>query len=88
MADIFANHADQVSAPATRAVTVTPHDTAPLTDIPKALFVGSGGNLALRGVGGGVDTLWKNVPAGTVLPIRAAFVRATGTSAGDILALY
>lgn len=88
MPDVFANQADQVSAPATRAVAVMPHDSNALTDIPKALFVGSGGNLTLRGVGGGADTLWKNVPAGTVLPIRAAFVRATGTSAGDILALY
>ncbi len=43
MADAFASHADKVSAPATRAVAVVPHDSQSLADIPKALFVGSGG---------------------------------------------
>lgn len=88
MSDPFQNVADQVSAPATRAVAVSPHDGNALTDIPKAIFVGTGGNVTMRGVGGGGDTVWKNVPAGTVLPFRAQYVRATGTSAGDLLALY
>ena len=41
MADQFSTNADQVSAPATKALAVSPHDTNPLTDIPTALFVGS-----------------------------------------------
>lgn len=49
MSDQFSSHADQVSAPATRAVAVTPHDSNALADIPKALFVGTGGNIAMRG---------------------------------------
>ena len=49
MADPFARVADQVTAPATRTVAVTPHDTTPLADIPKALFVGTGGTLVARG---------------------------------------
>ncbi|MFL9839949.1 hypothetical protein ABS767_03140 [Sphingomonas sp. ST-64] len=88
MSDQFQNRADTVSAPATRAVAVTPHDSNPLTDAPKALYVGTGGNITMRGVNGTADTLWKNVPGGTVLPFRARYVRATGTSAGDLLALY
>ena len=88
MADGFLNHADSVSAPATRAVAVAPDDVAALVEVPKALFVGTGGTLVLRGAGGGGDVMFKNVAAGTVLPFRAAFVRATGTSAADILALY
>lgn len=88
MSDPFANLADQLSAPATRAVAVTPHDSDPLTDSPKALYVGTGGNITMRGVNGTADTLWKNIPAGTVLPFRARYVRATGTSATDLLALY
>jgi len=88
MADQFQNSADQVSAPATRALAVTPHDSNALSDIPKALFVGTGGNITMRGVNGSADQLWKNVPSGTVLPFRAQYVRATGTSAGDLLALY
>lgn len=88
MADQFSAHGDSVSAPATRAVAVVPHDAEALADIPKALFVGTGGSIAMRGAGGGADQLWKNVPDGAILPFRAQFVRATGTNAADILALY
>jgi hypothetical protein len=88
MADAFSNSADAVSAPATRAVAVVPHDSNPLADVPKALFVGTGGNVTARGVGGGADVLFRNVQPGSVLPLRAQYVRATGTSAADIVALY
>jgi hypothetical protein len=88
VADQFSNNADQVSAPATRALAVTPHDSNALADIPKALFVGTGGHIAMRGVNGSADQLWKNVPSGAVLPFRAQYVRATGTTAADLLALY
>jgi len=88
MSDQFQNNADQVSAPATRAVSVTPHDSNALSDIPKALFVGTGGSITMRGVNGAADQVWKNVPSGSVLPFRAQYVRATGTTAADLLALY
>jgi hypothetical protein len=88
MADAFAGAVDGVSAPATRAVAVVPHDVNALADVPKALFVGTGGHLVLRGSGGGGDVAFKNVADGTVLPVRALFVRATGTTAADIVALY
>ena len=87
MADAFATFADQVSAPATRAVAITPSDSQPLGDLPKALFVGTGGTLVLRGAGAS-DTVWRNVASGSVLPFRAQYVRATGTTASDLLALY
>ena len=88
MADQFANAADQVSAPATRAVSVTPHDSNALADIPKALFIGTGGTIVMRGANDSADRSWKNVPSGSVLPFRAQYVRATGTTAADLLALY
>lgn len=88
MTDFFSQAADSVSAPARRAVAVSPHDTNPLTDIPKALFIGTAGNITMRGVDGTADNVWKNLAAGTVLPFRAQYVRATGTTAADILALY
>jgi hypothetical protein len=88
MPDPFATYSDSVGAPATRVVVVTPHDSTALTDIPKALYVGTAGNITMRGVNGTSDAVWKNVPAGTTLPFRAQFIRATGTTAADILALY
>jgi hypothetical protein len=88
MADSFSNSADAVSAPARRAAAVTPSDSVALTDIPKALYVGRGGTLVARGVDDAADVSFVNVGAGAILPIRARYVRATGTSAGDIVALY
>lgn len=87
MTDPFQNRADAPFAPATRVQAVTPHDTDPLTDIPKALYVGSGGTIVVQGTSGG-DAAFANVADGSVLPVRARFVRATGTTAGDIVALY
>jgi hypothetical protein len=88
MADAFSTFSSTVSDPSTLAVAVTAHDTNPLTDIPKAIFVGTTGNITMRGVGGGSDTVWKNIPSGTTIPFRAQYIRSTGTTAADILALY
>ncbi|HEY0446178.1 MAG TPA: hypothetical protein VGD19_06960 [Allosphingosinicella sp.] len=79
---------DSVIAPAARGAAVAPHDVNPIGEVPKALFVGTGGNLTLCGVDGGPDVLLKNVQSGTIIPIRARYVRATGTTAADIVALY
>lgn len=87
MADQFSGTLDSVSAPATRGVAVAPHDVNGLADVPKALFVGTGGNLTVRG-SGNADLVFKNVPDGSILPFRAQYVRATGTTAADIVALY
>lgn len=88
MADSFSSNSDSVSAPATRVVAVVPHDVNALTDIPKALFIGTGGNITMRGVNGAADLLWKNIASGAIVPFRAQYIRATGTTAADILALY
>lgn len=88
MADQYAGMVDSMTSPARRSVAVTPHDANALLDIPKALFVGTGGILTMRGAGDVADQVWKNVPDGTVLPFRAHYIRASGTTAADILALY
>ena len=66
---------------------MVPHDVNPIA-VPKALFVGGGGDLVLRGVADAGDVTFKNLAAGSVLPFRAQFVRATGTTASSIVALY
>lgn len=88
MADQFEGTLDSVSSPARRAVAVVPHDMNPIPDVPKALYVGTGGSITMAGAGGGADQVWANVQPGTILPFRARYVRATGTTAADILALY
>lgn len=75
------------AGPASRAEQVKTHNSNPLPDVPRALFVGKGGTLKMRGVDDTEDRTWK-VPAGAVIPFRAQFIRTTGTTADDILALY
>lgn len=91
MADSFSGFSDSVSNPATRAAVVTPSDTDNLADIPKAIYVGTGGNIAMIGVnasGAATGITWKNVPSGALIPFRPRRILANGTTAADILALY
>jgi hypothetical protein len=68
-------------------MAVAPSDTDPLPSVAKALYVGIGGDIAMRGVADGANTLWRNVPDGAILPFRASHVRATRTTAFAILLL-
>lgn len=65
---------------------VTPNDSEDLAVEAKALYVGGAGDISIITPGG--DTvLIESIPAGSVLPIRAARVRSTDTDATEILAL-
>lgn len=78
---------DNVTSPSMNPIAVVPHDSNLLPTIPKGLWIGTGGDVTLRAVNGGVDVVFKAVPSGHILPVRAAAVRATGTTATDIVAL-
>lgn len=85
--DPFANQSDSATSGARRPFAVVPNDTTELALIPKALYVGGGGSVTVRGVDATTDVVFRNVPAGAVIDVRAQYVRATGTSATDIVAL-
>lgn len=85
--DSFAQFSDSVIAPACAPFPVAPSDSTPLPVVPKALYVGTAGDVVLRGVNGTSDVTFRNVAAGQVIDVRAGFVRATGTTAADIVAL-
>lgn len=85
--DIFQNHADAIAQPARRAFAVNPHDVNEIAVLPKALFVGTGGTVILRAIDATADVTMKNVASGQVIDVRAQYVRATGTTAADIVAL-
>lgn len=76
-----------LSAPIEYGFAVTKSDSAELAAVSRALYVGTGGDLRIR-TAGGADLLFKAVPAGALLPIRADMVFATNTTATDIVALY
>ena len=52
-----------------------------------AIYVGTGGDLALTGTDG-VTAIFKNVPSGTLLQIHAIAINAAGTTAADIVVLF
>ena len=85
--DPFSDSADSAIAAARAPYPVIPSDSIELAVIPKALYVGCGGTIVLRGSAGDSDVTFRNVPAGSVLDVRVRFVRATGTTATDIVAL-
>ena len=87
MADEFKNMIDTESGPSRQPYPIVPHDGNELAAIPKGIYVGGAGDITLRGVESNVDVVLKAVPAGTLLPVRARYVRATGTTATFLVAL-
>jgi len=81
---------------ASKAVVVVKSDTVniPNPSSPdgiensgNVLYVGTGGTLKVRTVGGD-DVTFVNVPNGTFIPVQVVRVFATGTGASNILALW
>ena len=86
MADIFRRHSGGLESPGLHAAEVLPDDGTDLAYTSRALHVGIGGDVRLTMAGGETVTI-RNVAAG-MLPIRVQRVFATGTTAGDIVALW
>lgn len=75
------------SGPARNLYAVTPHDTNDLAAACRGLWIGGAGTITVDVEGVGEEILISGVPAGTLLPICATRVYATGTSATLIVAL-
>lgn len=68
------------------AAAVTPSDTAHLGNV-RALYIGGAGNVKIV-TEGGTTVAFNNVQAGTIIPVRAATVFSTDTTATNIVAIY
>lgn len=86
MKDRFETRSAGISASAVDGFAITPNDAVELDEITRAIFVGTAGDVAIV-LASNTELLFKNVASGTILPIRARFINATGTSAGDLLGL-
>lgn len=86
--DLQAQRGDTVDFSAKRLRAVTPHDTNELAFIAKALYIGTGGNLTMIAQEDTAAVTMTNVAAGSIIPVRAKIVRATGTTASGIVALF
>jgi hypothetical protein len=85
--DKFADYPTSLTAPARDGLQVTPDDVTDLPVLPRAIYVGSGGDLSVR-MAGGQSIAFQNIPAGSFLPIRAQRVNLTGTTATGLLAIW
>lgn len=77
-----------IGDPAERSFAVTPNDSNDLTESTRGLWVGAAGNLSLMLVGDTAAVVFVGVQAGSLLPLRVKRVRATGTTATDIVGVY
>ncbi|MFD1034536.1 hypothetical protein ACFQ15_07725 [Sphingomonas hankookensis] len=86
MPDPFPCHGDSPDAPSRAPYLVTPSDSTDLPVIPKGLYIGTGGDVTLRGMNAAGDVTYRNLPDASYINVRAQYVRATGTTATDIIA--
>ena len=75
------------STPSREAESVTPNDSTDLDRRTKGIWVGSSGDLSVVMHNGDV-VIFPGVLGGSLLPIAVSRVRATGTTATGIVALY
>lgn len=84
MADRFGNE-QRLDSPGYAAFDITKHDTNALTEVTRAIYVGTGGDIVLRAIGSAADVTLKGVPQGALVPLRVSHVRSTGTTAADLV---
>lgn len=75
------------TAPASELVAVTKSDTTTYSPPLRGVWVGTGGDIAIRTASMAAAVTIANVPDGTLLPVKAIQVMSTNTDASDIVGL-
>lgn len=83
--DKFSTFTDSPGAPSRAPFAIIAHDSQPLASVPKGIYVGTGGNVVLRGIDGDADVTYRNLPDASYIAVRASHVRATGTTATHLV---
>lgn len=87
MATQLFNTSNSISAPYKFAAAVTPNDSADLTYTTRAVYIGGAGNMVATMDGGG-DVTFTGLTVGSVLPVCVSRIKATSTTATNIVALW
>ena len=85
--DQFKDLPATLTSPATYAGDVVPNDTVPLSVVTRAVYVGQTGDVSVEMQSGQIVT-FQNVQGGSILAIRTLKVRATGTTATGVVAMW
>lgn len=78
---------DALAVVASNTVALLAAPTGNPTQYTRGLYVGVTGDVTVI-TRKAQTVLFKAVPAGTILPIQVTHVKATGTTATDMVALY
>jgi len=86
----FSQNDEAVLAPYTRAVTITPSDSADLVEVPRAIQIHAGtASTPVKVImQGDTVAVTFQLQTGFIFPLRVSRVYATGTSATSVIALY
>ena len=85
--DPYRHSVDSPMAPAEMCFAITPDDGADLPRATKAIYIGEGGDVTLVPVRGEEQVTFRNLPSGFILDVRVKAIRATGTTAREIVGL-
>lgn len=79
-----------VQDPSGKFAAITPADDTDLPTFTRSIYVGGAGNISVIQAAdqSAAAVVFTSVAAGSILPIRAARIRSTGTTATNIVALY
>lgn len=87
MSEKYQGRADAIGAPVRAGFAITTSDSTDLVAETRAIYVGSAGDLVAV-LASGDELTFVGLAGGTVLPIRARRVKATGTSASHLVGLH
>lgn len=87
MTDSFKTFARSLTSPPEHAQEIAPSDLEPLRYVTRALYVGGGGDVALRMLGG-EEAVFRGLQAGSMIPIRVDMVKTSGTTATGLIGLW
>lgn len=87
LAGLVEETAPSVTSPPKDMVAVTPSDVTVFPRVTRGIYVGFGGDIVIR-TADGDDLTFTFAENGTVLPIAAVMVKATGTTADNIIAMF
>lgn len=83
--DKFEHLASGLESPAQNALAVTPNNGQALSHVTRALWIGKAGDIHVT-MQSGDDIILKN--ASGWMPLRVTHVKASGTTAADIVGVW
>lgn len=86
--DNFPDSSPSRQDPALNSFAITPSDSVVLPYITRAIYIGVGGDVSLILTKDNSAVLFKNVVAGSLLPLRVKQVMNTNTTATNIVGVY